>query len=101
MKLKIRETGWDEITTVTTQVESQSIKPFMNIGKWVEANKRIGLFHKRTKCQCCKTKWENISAEQPMFNALTSRGWKQICLSCCLTFTCISLPEESEDEPTA
>ena len=82
MKTIKTNTGWEDITTKVFKIETIGIKPWMTVGKWIESNKRIGLYRKRKKCNCCKKAWESMDPDENLFTVFTDKGHKPICLSC-------------------
>lgn len=99
MKTIKTATGWKEITTKIFNVETLYPKPYMTVGKWIESNKRIGLYRKRKKCNCCKTPWESIDPNENLFTVFTDKGHKPVCSKCQSLFSNAS-PVTEPDTPT-
>lgn len=82
MKTQKTGWGWTETTTKHFRIKFLEVKPFMKVGKWIESNKRLHLYEKRKKCNCCKKPWGQIDPLENMYLVFTDKGNKMICSNC-------------------
>ncbi len=82
MKTVKTNIGWEEITTKVFNITTIQDNPYMTVGKWVESNKKIGLYRKRKRCSCCKKAWESIDLNENLYSVFTDKGYKIICHNC-------------------
>lgn len=80
MKTIIKNRAWSEVTTVNINLTSTPTKSFMSVREWIESNKKLNLYHKRNRCNCCKSKWEKITGD--VYLVFTDKGNKTVCGNC-------------------